>query len=124
MGKAKPKNIRVIKMKRKSKGAPSLTELIKRFIVCCVCILSVTGLAAGISVADSESRKMMLGEQQSTVALAHSEKTLKININEKTAATVNLSLPKKYEDILLFAPVPISSVVWLLSLFEQTAQSS
>lgn len=105
-------------MKYKNKTVPSPPELIKRFFVCCVCILSATALAAGMSIADSESKKMMLGEQQSTVALAHSEKTLKININEKTAATVNLSLPKRYEEILLFAPVPISSIVWLLGLLE------
>lgn len=107
-----------MKHKCKNKSEVSLAGLIKRFIVCCVCILSLTGLAAGISVADSESRRMSLGEQQSTVALAHREKALEININEKTAVTLNLSLPKKYEDILSFAPAPISGIVWLLSLFE------
>lgn len=108
-------------MKKKKRNKRSgkdgtFTLAAKRFIISCMLILSLTGLAAGIAYADGNSRKMAVGERGSTVALAHREKQLELSINEKTAATFNLSLPKKYRDYLYFLPAPLSSIVWLADL--------
>ena len=93
-------------MKRhKNKKTETFTVTAKRFMISCILILSMTGLAAGISYASG-----------STVALAHSEKKLELNINEKTAVTFNLSLPEKYRDYLYFLPAPLSGIFWLIGL--------
>ena len=104
-------------MKRhKNKKTETFTVTAKRFMISCILILSLTGLAAGIAYADGNSRKMSVGERGSTVALAHREKQLELSINEKTAATFNLSLPKKYRDYLYFLPSPLSGIAWLADL--------
>ena len=98
-------------MKRhKNKKTETFTVTAKRFMISCILILSMTGLAAGISYAGGNSRHMAMGESGSTVALAHSEKKLELNINEKTAVTFNLSLPEKYRDYLYFLPAPLSGI--------------
>lgn len=91
--------------RRKNKKAETFTVTAKRFMISCILILSITGLAAGISYADGNSRHMAMGESGSTVALAHSEKKLELNINEKTAVTFNLSLRKSTEIIYIFCPL-------------------
>lgn len=104
-------------MKRhKNKKTETFTVTAKRFMISCILILSMTGLAAGISYAGGNSRHMAMGESGSTVALAHSEKKLELNINEKTAVTFNLSLPEKYRDYLCFLPAPLSGIFWLIGL--------
>ena len=80
------------KRNKKSGKDGTFTLAAKRFIISCMLILSLTGLAAGIAYADGNSRKMAVGERGSTVALAHREKQLELSINEKTAATFNLSV--------------------------------
>lgn len=85
-------------------------------MISCILILSMTGLAAGISYAGGNSRHMAMGERGSTVALAHNEKKLELNINEKTAVTFDLSLPEKYRDYLYFLPAPLSGIFWLIGL--------
>ncbi len=102
--------------KRKNKEVETFTSTAKRFIISCMLILSLTGLAAGISYAGKNSRHMAMGDGGSTVALAHSEQKLELNINEKTAVTLNLSLPEKYRDCLYFLPAPLSGIVWLIGL--------
>ena len=92
--------------RRKNKKAETFTVTAKRFMISCILILSMTGFAAGISYAGGNSRHMAMGESGSTVALAHNEKKLELNINEKTAVTFNLSLPEKYRDYLYFLPAP------------------
>ena len=104
------------KRNKKSGKDGTFTLAAKRFIISCMLILSLTGLAAGIAYADGNSRKMAVGERGSTVALAHREKQLELSINEKTAATFNLSLPKKNRDYLYFLPAPLSGIVWLADL--------
>ena len=99
--------------RRKNKKAETFTVTAKRFMISCILILSMTGLAAGISYADGNSRHMAMGESGSTVALAHSEKKLELNINEKTAVTFNL---EKYRDYLYFLPAPLSGIFWLIGL--------
>lgn len=69
--------------RRKNKKAETFTVTAKRFMISCILILSMTGLAAGISYAGGNSRHMAMGERGSTVALAHNEKKLELNINEK-----------------------------------------
>lgn len=96
--------------RRKNKKAETFTVTAKRFMISCILILSMTGLAAGISYAGGNSRHMAMGESGSTVALAHNEKKLELNINEKTAVTFNLSLPEKYRDYLYFLPAPLSGI--------------
>lgn len=104
-------------MKRhKNRKTETFTVTAKRFMISCILILSMTGLAAGISYAGGNSRHMAMGESGSTVALAHSEKKLELNINEKTAVTFNLSLPEKYRDYLYFLPAPLSGIFWLIWL--------
>ena len=102
--------------RRKNKKTETFTVTAKRFMISCILILSMTGLAAGISYAGGNSRHMAMGESGSTVTLAHSEKKLKLNINEKTAVTFNLSLPEKYRDYLYFLPAPLSGIFWLIEL--------
>ena len=97
--------------RRKNKKAETFTVTAKRFMISCILILSMTGLAAG-----GNSRHMAMGESGSTVALAHNEKKLELNINEKTAVTFNLSLPEKYRDYLYFLPAPLSGIFWLIGL--------
>ena len=96
--------------RRKNKKAETFTVTAKRFMISCILILSMTGLAAGISYAGGNSRHMAMGESGSTVALAHNEKKLELNINEKTA------LPEKYRDYLYFLPAPLSGIFWLIGL--------
>lgn len=98
--------------RRKNKKTETFTVTAKRFMISCILILSMTGLAAGISYAGGNSRHMAMGESGSTVALAHNEKKLELNINEKTAVTFNLSLPEKYRDYLYFLPAPLSGIFW------------
>ena len=58
-------------MKRhKNKKTETFTVTAKRFMISCILILSMTGLAAGISYAGGNSRHMAMGESGSTVALA------------------------------------------------------
>ena len=106
------------KRNKKSRKDGTFTLAAKRFIISCMLILSLTGLAAGIAYADGNSRKMAMGE----IGLDYywkpynREKQLELSINEKTAATFNLSLPKKYRDYLYFLPAPLSGIVWLADL--------
>ena len=93
--------------RRKNKKAETFTVTAKRFMISCILILSMTGLAAGISYAGGNSRHMAMGESGSTVTLA---------LNEKTAVTFNLSLPEKYRDYLYFLPAPLSGIFWLIGL--------
>jgi len=88
--------------RRKNKKAETFTVTAKRFMISCILILSMTGLAAGISYAGGNSRHMAMGESGSTVALAHNEKKLELNINEKTAVTFNL---KSTGIIYIFCPL-------------------
>ena len=104
-------------MKRhKNKKTETFTVTAKRFMISCILILSMTGLAAGISYADGNSRHMAMGESGSTAAPAHSEKKLEQKKKKKTAVTFNLSLPEKYRDYLYFLPAPLSGIFWLIGL--------
>lgn len=105
-----------MKRRNEKKRTETFTATVKRFLISCILILSMTGLAAGISYAGGNSRRMAMGDGGSTVALAHSEKKLELNINENTAVTFDLSLPEKYRDYLYFLPAPFSGIVWLIDL--------
>ena len=48
--------------RRKNKKAETFTVTAKRFMISCILILSMTGLAAGISYAGGNSRHMAMGE--------------------------------------------------------------
>ena len=105
-----------MKGKKRRRTDTTLSGIIRKFLICCICILALTGAAAGISYAGDETKEMALGTSVTTVALAHSEKKLELNIDEKTAATLNLSLPEKYKNYLYFLPAPLSSIFWLIDL--------
>lgn len=91
-------------MKRhKNKKTETFTVTAKRFMISCILILSMTGLAAGISYAGGNSRHMAMGESGSTVALAHSEKKLELNINEKTGSDIRSVTAGKVQGLFIFS---------------------
>ena len=61
-------------MKRhKNKKTETFTVTAKRFMISCILILSITGLAAGISYAGGNSRPFALSDSGSTGEPPHSE---------------------------------------------------
>lgn len=93
------------KRNKKSRKDGTFTLAAKRFIISCMLILSLTGLAAGIAYADGNSRKMAVGERGSTVALAHREKQLELSINEKRQRHSICHCRKSTGIIYIFCPL-------------------
>ena len=89
--------------RRKNKKAETFTVTAKRFMISCILILSMTGLAAGISYAGGNSRHMAMGESGSTVALAHNEKKLELNINEKNGSDIQSVPAGKVQGLFIFS---------------------
>ncbi len=83
----------------------SMYRIIRSYIICSICVLCVVALLAGIVSADINTKKLSLGQSDTTLALAHREQKLEVEINKEKAAAIELPSLEAVDFWLSFSPV-------------------
>ena len=83
----------------------SMYRLIRSYLLCSICVLCIIALTAGIVAADINTKQLSLGKNETTLALAHREQKLEVEINKEKAAAFELPSLESVDFILSFSPL-------------------